>query len=146
MQAQFYTCMHERSNAYVDICLDGQVKLKSAVDVVQAEVALVQPAVAERVALQGLTIQLGPDLRTTYPVVMNFNISGQVNVTGPADPQRLQLQGTIKLDSGEVSHPAIRPQRASSCLGAELRCSGLHAGVWDQRPAWRLVVTVCMQS
>lgn len=64
-----------------------------------------QPAVAERVALQGLTIQLGPDLRTTYPVVMNFNISGQVNVTGPADPQRLQLQGTIKLDSGEVSHP-----------------------------------------
>lgn len=63
-----------------------------------------QPAVAERVALQGLTIQLGPDLRTTYPVVMNFNISGQVNVTGPADPQRLQLQGTIKLDSGEVTH------------------------------------------
>ena len=71
--------------------------------VVQAEVALVQPAMAERVALQGLTIQLGPDLRTTYPVVMNFNISGQVNVTGPAHPKKLQLQGIIKLDSGEVS-------------------------------------------
>ena len=72
-------------------------------DPAQAEVALVQPAVAERVVLQGLTIQLGPDLRTTYPVVMNFNISGQVDVTGPADANRLQLQGTIKLDSGEVS-------------------------------------------
>lgn len=71
--------------------------------VVQAEVVVVQPAMAERVVLQGLTIQLGPDLRTTYPVVMNFNISGQVNVTGPADPHKLQLQGTIKLDSGEVS-------------------------------------------
>ena len=82
------------------ICLDEQ----TGGCVVQAEVAIVQPAVAERVALQGLTIQLGPDLRTTYPVVMNFNISGQVNVTGPADPQRLQLQGTIKLDSGEVTH------------------------------------------
>ncbi len=69
----------------------------------QAEVALVQPAVAERVVLQGLTIQLGPDLRTTYPVVMNFNISGQVDITGPADANKLQLQGTIKLDSGEVT-------------------------------------------
>lgn len=99
-----------------DICLNGQAKFNTAVDVAQAEVALVQPAVAERVALQGLTIQLGPDLRTTYPVVMNFNISGQVNVTGPADPQKLQLQGTIKLDSGEVSTPAIRPRHASSML------------------------------
>lgn len=69
----------------------------------QAEVALVQPAVAERVVLQGLTIQLGPDLRTTYPVVMNFNISGQVDITGPPDANKLQLQGTIKLDSGEVT-------------------------------------------
>jgi len=69
----------------------------------QAEVALVQPAVAERVVLQGLTIQLGPDLRTTYPVVMNFNISGQVDITGPADANKLQLQGTVKLDSGEVT-------------------------------------------
>ncbi|DBA89831.1 TPA: hypothetical protein ACH3X2_004696 [Trebouxia sp. C0005] len=69
----------------------------------QAEVALVQPAVAERVVLQGLTIQLGPDLRTTYPVVMNFNISGQVDITGPPDANKLQLQGTIKLDSGEVN-------------------------------------------
>lgn len=75
--------------------------------VVQAEVVLVQPAMAQRVLLQGLTIQLGPDLRTTYPVVMNFNISGQVNVTGPADPHKLQLQGTIKLDSGEVSTLAL---------------------------------------
>ena len=73
----------------------------------QAEVGLVQPAVAERVVLQGLTIQLGPDLRTTYPVVMNFNISGRVDITGPADASKLQLQGTIKLDSGEVSPPLL---------------------------------------
>ena len=85
------------------VCICQHMPLKCGV-VSQAEVAIVQPAMAERVALQGLTIQLGPDLRTTYPVVMNFNISGQVNVTGPAHPQKLQLQGTIKLDSGEVSH------------------------------------------
>ena len=77
--------------------------------VLQGEPPLVQPAVAERVVLQGLSIQLGPDLRTTYPVVMNFNISGQVNITGPAQAHKLQLQGIIKLDSGEVTPAAPLP-------------------------------------
>lgn len=89
--------------------------------VVQAEVVLVQPGMAERVVLQGLSIQLGPDLRTTYPVVMNFNISGQVNVTGPADPHKLQLQGTIKLDSGEVTALAA-PEVSKPCSHCRPPC------------------------
>ena len=71
-----------------------------------------QPAVAEHMMgmlmLQGLTIQLGPDLRTVYPFMMTFNVSGQVKINGPADAKRLQLQGVIKLDSGEVSTLSIR--------------------------------------
>lgn len=64
--------------------------------------ALVQPVVAEEVLLQGLRVKLGPDLRATYSVVMNFNISGEVELQGPADPLRLQPSGVIKLDAGEV--------------------------------------------
>ncbi len=61
---------------------------------------------------------------TTYPVVMNFNISGQVNVTGPADPHKLQLQGTIKLDSGEVRTLATQHLRMPCLLtGAEFHCT-----------------------
>lgn len=64
---------------------------------------LAQPAVAERVVLKGLTIELGPKAEVW---VMNHAVhsyvSGKVVVTGPADPQKLQLQGTIFLDHGEV--------------------------------------------
>ncbi|KAL0047976.1 hypothetical protein WJX82_004829 [Trebouxia sp. C0006] len=98
--AQAFSALQARKEG----AANGLVRQHSPLEGLQpAEVALVQPAVAERVVLQGLTIQLGPDLRTTYPVVMNFNISGQVDITGPADANKLQLQGTIKLDSGEVN-------------------------------------------
>ncbi|KAL0030394.1 hypothetical protein WJX79_000988 [Trebouxia sp. C0005] len=98
--AQAFSALQARKEG----AANGLVRQQSRPESLQlAEVALVQPAVAERVVLQGLTIQLGPDLRTTYPVVMNFNISGQVDITGPPDANKLQLQGTIKLDSGEVN-------------------------------------------
>lgn len=63
---------------------------------------LVQPAVAEQVVLRGLKVQLGPDLRASYPVVMNFTIGGEVVLNGPAQMDAVQLAGIVKLDTGEV--------------------------------------------
>ena len=63
---------------------------------------LVQPAVAEQVVLRGLKVQLGPDLRASYPVVMNFTIGGEVVLNGPAQMEAMQLAGVVKLDTGEV--------------------------------------------
>ena len=61
-----------------------------------------QPAVAEQVVLRGLKVQLGPDLRASYPVVMNFTIGGEVVLNGPAQMDAMQLAGVVKLDTGEV--------------------------------------------
>ena len=52
-----------------------------------------QPAVAEQVVLRGLKVQLGPDLRASYPVVMNFTIGGEVVLNGPAQMDAMQLAG-----------------------------------------------------
>lgn len=50
----------------------------------------------DNVLLHGLQIQLGPDLRVMYPMnVMNFGISGEVTVSGPADPTKIKPFGTI---------------------------------------------------
>ena len=53
--------------------------------------------------LHGLQVRLGPELRAMYPVVVNMNISGNIEINGPADPKQLRMNGVIDLDSGEVS-------------------------------------------
>ena len=52
---------------------------------------------ADNLVLHGLAVQLGPDLRVLYPMnVLNFGIAGELVATGPADPARLKLAGTIR--------------------------------------------------
>ncbi len=58
--------------------------------------------VADNVRLDRLRLQLGPELRAMYPVVLNLGISGDLLIDGPADPNFLRLAGTMHLDSGEV--------------------------------------------
>ena len=52
--------------------------------------------------LQGLQVRLGPELRAMYPVVVNMGISGGLELSGPADPAKLRLNGVVHLESGEV--------------------------------------------
>ena len=77
------------------------LKLTSAF-CVQADTVLVQPAVADNVMFQDLIIDLGQEVTATYMDMVKVQVSGQVSVTGPADPEKLHLNGTIKLDRGQV--------------------------------------------
>ena len=58
------------------------------------------PAVAGEavaVALHGLKVALGPDLRVMYPMnVMNFGIAGDLLISGPAEPDKLRVAGSIR--------------------------------------------------
>ena len=53
--------------------------------------------------LKGLQIRLRPELRAMYPVVVNVGISGDVEINGEADPQKMQIKGEVRLESGEVN-------------------------------------------
>ena len=57
---------------------------------------------ASQASLDKLRIHLGPELRAVYPVVVNLGLSGDVELTGPLDPERVSVAGTINLDGGEV--------------------------------------------
>ena len=60
--------------------------------------------------LHGLQIKLGPDLRVMYPMnVMNFGISGEVTVSGPADPTKIKPFGIIMCGSPPPSHTYSSP-------------------------------------
>ncbi|CAL8466123.1 g5659 [Coccomyxa elongata] len=81
---------------------DALARQLSRFDVQQAGEAAMQP-VAQAVALKGLKIHLGPELRAMFPVVLNMSISGDIELNGAADPASLKLAGIIHLDGGEVN-------------------------------------------
>ena len=55
---------------------------------------MVEDAGQHNVTLRGLTICLGPDLRAVYPLVMNFGVAGELEVSGPAHPDQVGMNGT----------------------------------------------------
>ena len=56
------------------------------------------------VSFQGLRVRLGPELRVVYPLLLNFGIAGELEVTGSAgDAAALRPVGTIVLTNGEVN-------------------------------------------
>lgn len=62
-----------------------------------------QPAVAESVMLKDLTIELEEfKANILNAKVAQVELSGQVHVSGPANPHKMHIEGTIKLGRGEV--------------------------------------------
>lgn len=72
------------------VCLSGC--LKSLVPCAQVEAVehIVEDAGQHNVALDRLGIALGPDLRAMYPLVMNFGVEGELEVSGPAHPDQVR--------------------------------------------------------
>jgi hypothetical protein len=61
----------------------------------------IQPPVAVR--LRGLKLQLGPELRMVYPLILNFAVSGELELNGFADPLRVKPKGTLTFENGDVN-------------------------------------------
>jgi hypothetical protein len=54
--------------------------------------------------LSGLQIQLGPELRAFFPVVVNVGVSGRLAVSGrPSEPGGLGVSGVVRLDNGTLN-------------------------------------------
>jgi hypothetical protein len=82
------------------------------------ELAQPPPAAAARaapppgLALRGLDVTLGPDLRGVYPFVVNVALAGGLTLAGDwggapstaaASPDSLRVRGAISLDNGEIN-------------------------------------------
>lgn len=50
-----------------------------------------------------MKIKLGPEMRAVYPFVLNFKLSGEVELNGPLDPASLQPAGVVLFESGEIN-------------------------------------------
>ncbi|KAI5082263.1 hypothetical protein GOP47_0002006 [Adiantum capillus-veneris] len=55
------------------------------------------------VGLKNLKLVLGPELRVVYPLILNFAVSGELELNGLADPQWIKPKGTLTFENGDVN-------------------------------------------
>ncbi|XP_015886014.3 protein TIC236, chloroplastic isoform X1 [Ziziphus jujuba] len=55
------------------------------------------------IRLIDLKLVLGPELRIVYPLILNFAVSGELELDGPAHPERIQPKGILTFENGDVN-------------------------------------------
>ncbi|XP_023763180.1 protein TIC236, chloroplastic [Lactuca sativa] len=55
------------------------------------------------IRLTDLKLVLGPELRIVYPLILNFAVSGELELNGVAHPNLLKPKGTLMFENGDVN-------------------------------------------
>lgn len=55
------------------------------------------------IRLSDLKLVLGPELRILYPLILNFAVSGELELNGPAHPKRIKPKGILTFENGDVN-------------------------------------------
>ncbi|PQM33435.1 uncharacterized protein Pyn_40057 [Prunus yedoensis var. nudiflora] len=55
------------------------------------------------IQLSDLKLALGPELRVVYPLILNFAVSGELELNGPAHPKSIQPRGVLTFENGDVN-------------------------------------------
>lgn len=55
------------------------------------------------VRLTDLKLILGPELRIVYPLILNFAVSGELELNGMAHPKCIRPKGILTFENGEVN-------------------------------------------
>ncbi|KAL5716618.1 hypothetical protein ACHQM5_009756 [Ranunculus cassubicifolius] len=55
------------------------------------------------VRLSDLKLLLGPELRIVYPLILNFAVSGKLELNGAAHPKLIKPKGVLTFDNGDVN-------------------------------------------
>lgn len=53
--------------------------------------------------LINLKLVLGPELRLVYPLILNFAVSGEVELNGAAHPKLIKPKGVLSFENGDVN-------------------------------------------
>lgn len=53
--------------------------------------------------LINLKLVLGPELRIVYPLILNFAVSGEVELNGVAHPKLIKPKGVLTFENGDVN-------------------------------------------
>lgn len=80
----FYPAAGETNSAEEEI---EEVKIKPNMDI----------------RLSDLKLVLGPELRIVYPLILNFAVSGELELNGVAHPKYIKPKGILTFENGDVN-------------------------------------------
>ncbi|KAL5144980.1 hypothetical protein HKD37_06G015148 [Glycine soja] len=63
------------------------------------------------IRLSDLKLVLGPELKIVYPFILNFSVSGELELNGLAHPKCIKPRGTLAFENGEVDLVATQVAR-----------------------------------
>ncbi|XP_027329428.1 uncharacterized protein LOC113845923 isoform X1 [Abrus precatorius] len=69
---------------------------------VEKEMEQVQIKPNVEICLSDLKLVLGPELKIVYPLILNFAVSGELELNGPAHPKWIKPRGILTFENGEV--------------------------------------------
>ncbi|KAJ6373060.1 hypothetical protein OIU76_027404 [Salix suchowensis] len=55
------------------------------------------------IRLSDLKLVLGPELRVVYPLILNFGVSGEIELNGLAHPKWIKPKGVLTFENGDVN-------------------------------------------
>lgn len=55
------------------------------------------------IRLSDLKLVLGPELRIVYPLILNFAVSGELELNGLAHPKWIKPKGVLTFENGDVN-------------------------------------------
>lgn len=55
------------------------------------------------IRLSDLKLILGPELRIVYPLILNFAVSGELELNGLAHPKWIKPKGILTFENGDVN-------------------------------------------
>lgn len=72
------------------------------------------------IRLTDLKLVLGPELRIVYPLILNFAVSGELELNGLAHPKLIKPKGILTFENGDVNLVATQVTFIFSCYFCNL--------------------------
>ncbi|KAH1252909.1 hypothetical protein GmHk_04G009734 [Glycine max] len=88
-------------NSQSSDCVNESIQVEKDMEEVQ-----IKPNIG--ICLSNLKLVLGPELKIVYPFILNFAVSGELELNGLAHPKCIKPRGTLTFENGEVDLVAMQ--------------------------------------
>ncbi|XP_040865035.1 protein TIC236, chloroplastic isoform X2 [Glycine max] len=95
LNSEFASLREKVSQSFGSVPVNKSTQVEKQMEQIQ-----IKPNVEIR--LNDLKLVLGPELKIVYPLILNFGVSGELELNGQAHPKWIKPRGILSFENGEV--------------------------------------------